>query len=400
MSSTLPNEHVKAAMERLAVYIEEFSVEVKGVRRQFKPINRTKLLHFQTAAEQKQYDSKWQRHIEACQKIGKNTEYSRFLILVQLNKFAEEAEVLRAPYLARYAYEAWQEGKAPVVAVKFKTTVAKVMQILHNDYNVSRDNVSLIWGGHAGMSGQAGQQYTAEEMQIILTRAMQGDTSVTTKMIKDIHNQLLLAESGLADVEASLKLGKQSKKERQKEIDKFQSGKSHFCIFTLKSGGVGLSLHHTDELTKQKVRRKDNGWAFVEDIPSIPVRPRKLLGTPTYSAIELVQMLGRTARLTSLSDTEQDMYFFADTVEEHMSELVGNKLQCLGTLVEQKDDWTDLYHQAVSGKGVQHLITEVEKAKNFAEELQKHKKEQGIEKDDDILFGGGDSDLYNGEDEE
>src|SRR6185369_16354832 len=139
-------------------------------------------------------------------------------------------------------------------------------------------------------------------------------------MLRDIKQQLMYDAEGIGDLPVELDLGPQDYVKRQVEIDRFQAGSSDYCLFNFKSGGVGLSLHHSDELTTIKVRRKPHsGYAYVEDIPSIPTKPRLTYLTPTFSAIELVQGLGRAARITSLSDTRQILLFYKHTIEEKVA---------------------------------------------------------------------------------
>jgi hypothetical protein len=132
-----------------------------------------------------------------------------------------------------------------------------------------------------------------------------------------------------------------------------------YCIYTYKSGGVGLSLHHSDEQTRIKVRRQKNGYAVVEDIPKVPTRPRKATVGPTWSAIELVQGCGRVPRLTSLSDSEQNFLFYRGTVEEEQAFVVTHKLRCLSKVVRQHESWQD-------------LITNHQNAKQIARDLTKN----------------------------
>jgi hypothetical protein len=146
----------------------------------------------------------------------------------------------------------------------------------------------------------------------------------------------------IVDLPEHLRLGAQSQEERQREIDRFQSGRTFFCLYTFKAGGVGLSLHHTDEFVKEKVRHKESGYAVEEDIPNIPVRPRWNFVTPTYSAIELVQGLGRCPRLTSLSNTHQELVFYRNTVEEDVARIVAQKLRCLKKVVRMREKWEDV----------------------------------------------------------
>jgi hypothetical protein len=101
-------------------------------------------------------------------------------------------------------------------------------------------------------------------------------------------------------------------------------------------------LHHTDELTAIKARRQKNGYAVAEDIAKVPVRPRVNFVAPTYSAIELVQGLGRCPRLTSLSNTEQTLIFYRGTIEEDVARIVSQKLRCLSKVVRQREKWQDV----------------------------------------------------------
>ena len=172
------------------------------------------------------------------------------------------------------------------------------------------------------------------------------------------------------------RLGAQDQDERQREIDRFQSGKTLFCIYTLKSGGVGLSLHHTDELTTFKCRRKESGYAVEEDIPKVLVRPRETFAFVSYNAIELVQGVGRVPRLTSLSPTVQNIYCYAGTIEVSMGRIYSQKLRCLSSVVKQKEDW-------------QGIIFGGQKREELVEQV--IKRTEGVENDESSLIDEGDA---------
>jgi hypothetical protein len=147
-----------------------------------------------------------------------------------------------------------------------------------------------------------------------------------------------------------------------------------FCIYSFKSGGVGLSLHHTDEFTSIKVRRQKNGYANIEDIPKIQVRPREVFVSPTWSAIELVQAVGRAPRLTSLSNTTQTLLFYRGTVEEEQAFVVSHKLRCLSKVVRQRENWQDLIHSYTSGKEAatkkaEELVSTTKQEENSEQDL-------------------------------
>ena len=264
-------------------------------------------------------------------------------------------------------------------APKFKGTVIKIVQELEK-MGVSRDNISLIWGG--------GQTQLNDKQKAI--EAVKKKAEKLKAMGIDVED--MLKDMGLDDVEerviealpAHLRLGPQDPRQRQLEIDNFQSGKTEFCIYTLKAGGVGLSLHHTDELTKNwntrhpkfkewydtilrlpekqrplpgKVRRKESGFAVEEDIPFIPVRQRETFCTVTYNAIELVQGVGRVPRLTSLSTTIQNVYCYQGTVEMDMAIIYSQKLKCLTYVVKVHEDWQDVMLNSNRKKVVQDLTS-------------------------------------------
>jgi len=146
------------------------------------------------------------------------------------------------------------------------------------------------------------------------------------------------------------RLGVQSKEDRQREIDRFQSGKSRYAIFTYKAGGVGLSLHHCDELSPFKCRRKESGFAVEEDIPNVPIRQRKVTIGPTWSPIELIQAMGRVPRLTSLSDTDQEFLYYKGTVEEEQAHVVSHRLKCVRQVVRQNENWMTLLREPNKAK--------------------------------------------------
>lgn len=340
-----PEEYCPAAIKRLMERMSPYIVDVKGVRPQFNAVNSVSLIDFRTQEEYQFYLDAWTRYEEARKKIEGyelSGSQSRFLILAQFTIFRKAAELCRAEYLADAMWESHLKGEAACLAVNFKGTIRAVTKFLVNKYGVSRDDISLIWGGGQTKKSEKQKKKEAVTKNDIMAELM-GELGLN---LKDLNLDAVedYVEEDPTETH-NLRLSAQSKKERQKEIDRFQRGLSHFCMFTFKAGGVGLSLHHTDELTKEKVRRKKNNWAIVEDIPSIPTRPRVCFLAPTFSAIELVQGLGRCPRLTSLSHTKQVIVFYRGTVEERVAALVNQKLKCLKEVVRTREDWQDVCNE-------------------------------------------------------
>jgi superfamily II DNA or RNA helicase len=97
--------------------------------------------------------------------------------------------------------------------------------------------------------------------------------------------------------------GGQSEADRADMVDAFQRDSAHVIICTIQAGGVGLNLH--DRLGN---------------------RPRVSLISPSFSAIDLKQALGRIHRSGGKSPAIQKIIFAADSVEMRVCQSVRRKL--------------------------------------------------------------------------
>lgn len=97
--------------------------------------------------------------------------------------------------------------------------------------------------------------------------------------------------------------------ERQNNIDDFQSDKERLILVNLKAGGSGLSLHDL------------NG-----------TYPRMSLISPSPSAVDLRQCLGRIHRDGAKSKALQKIVYVANTEEQDTCDRVKMKLQNLDTI--------------------------------------------------------------------
>jgi len=97
--------------------------------------------------------------------------------------------------------------------------------------------------------------------------------------------------------------GGQSAEERQQWIDAFQADRERVCIVSLQAGGAGLSLH-------------DVRGEF----------PRQAIISPSFSAIDMKQALGRVHRAGARTKSHQLIIFAAGTIEEKICTSVREKL--------------------------------------------------------------------------
>jgi len=115
--------------------------------------------------------------------------------------------------------------------------------------------------------------------------------------------------------------GGQTAEQRQRHVDEFQAGKRDVMLLTMQAGGVGISLHHEQD----------------------EARPRHIILPPTWSAIDLIQCLGRSHRITSRSNTLQEVLWYKDTIEERVAAVVENKVKCINKAVSAKEQWASLF---------------------------------------------------------
>lgn len=337
-----PTDYNEAAVARLMADLEDYVVRVKGVRPQFNANNGVEYIDFETPEKRAFYLAAWERFLAELAKMkekelqgGQPEGNYQFTILL---KFAMAAELCHADHFARDMFECVQRGKAAVLGCKFKGTIIEVVRLLVEKYGVNRDLISLIWGG--GQTQLTKKQKAKKKIKGMADKLAAADISVD-EMLQDLNLEDV-EDRELLNLDPRLRLGKQDKIDRQVNIDRFQSGKSLYCCFTYKAGGVGLSLPHTDEQTTFKCRRKASGYVVEEDIIKVPTRERETFLSLTYNAIELVQGVGRVPRANSLSKTKQRVYAYRGTVEIEIGTIVSQKLRCLTSIVKMHEDWQDV----------------------------------------------------------
>jgi len=126
--------------------------------------------------------------------------------------------------------------------------------------------------------------------------------------------------------------GSQTLKERSKSIDDFCSDKSRVIICNIASGGCGISLHDT------------NG-----------TYPRISIISPTWSAQDLIQVLGRIHRAMGKTDCLQQILFCKGTIEESVGNIIKSKISNIrvfndGNKQLKKDNMDVILNQEVIKK--------------------------------------------------
>lgn len=255
-----PVEYSPSAAKRLRDALEDYIVELKGVRFKYQTKTTFEPIHFKSVDQRRAYEFAYQEYLEELRKKGQSKSHGSMAILVAMQKFQQKAEWLRCDQLAERTMQRVREGKQVIVGSNYVETCRQVWRFLQK-FGFDMSRVVFVVGG-------------------------------------------------------------QKEDERQKMIDKFQAGEADVILLTVRSGGVGLSLHH--------------------DRPS--TRPRHVIIPIPWSAIDLVQFLGRGHRLTSMSHTTQESLYYLDTIESNkVVPVLQNKVKCLSKTVTAKEQFTTLF---------------------------------------------------------
>lgn len=333
-----PAKPNREAVKRLRSVLNPYIFSLPYVKPKYKAINLVQLVDFRSEVDRNIYNTAHQRYIEACRKAGKNTLWGQFEKLIALNNYLKTVEPLRAWHIAQRVAENYRNNTfATAVGCKFKETIAQVTFELVDKYNIPREQISLIWGGKREYRTE--ELLTREEVDKILAnpnlnellsnRPLLKRVRLTLRYLQDQHEHSESPEEQAyrhSKMKELKLLGKQSDDARQYEIDKYQDGSAKICLFTIASGGIGLSLDR--------------------DKPHL--LPRQGLFTPVYSGKEFQQLLGRLVRRASLSDAYQYICMMRGTVEEHhVTPILDEKLKCIAEITNRSFDAVDLLSQVV-----------------------------------------------------
>lgn len=107
--------------------------------------------------------------------------------------------------------------------------------------------------------------------------------------------------------------GSQSLEERNRNITNFTEDKERIIICNITSGGTGVSLH-------------DKHGKY----------PRVTLISPTWSAQDFLQSMGRIHRALMKTDAEQFIVYCKNTVEENVGKVMKQKLENISALTTGK----------------------------------------------------------------
>lgn len=282
-------------------------------------------IEFESKDLQEEYVKAEESHYKRKAKLESSENLSEqqlaFSILASYTIFTKAAENCRRYFLARWANDTWNSGLAPAIGFRFKQTGTSVIRILLEDYNWTRRDISIIWGGSTESISAKNKlakriQKAGKKAQDILE-----DLGIDLQEDLDIDlNDLNIKTEEQYEWEKAHKLLSQNPEQREEERLRYVRQDSRLALFSYKSGGVGLSLHHQKDYPK--------------------ARPRRGMFTPDYSEKLGVQALGRLPRLTSISDTLMWFCYYKGTIEKEVLEKFKMKCMSMQELTKHEECWT------------------------------------------------------------
>ena len=378
-----PHKPSIEGVKRLRGVLNNYIFSFPYIKPKFKAINQVWLVDFETQKQRAIYDRAFQDYIEVCKKVGKNTDFGKVHQYVALTIFRRTAEPLRAGPIAHRIAENFKRGdKATLVGTAYIDTIAEIMFLLKDKYNIDRKHVSIIWGGKREYHSE--DLLSKEEIDAKLKQGLMSfirDKDFIRKMkisLKYLEDAKFHGETAEEQVYRHTKLkelgmlGNQTENQQQVEIDNFQDGTTVINLFTLASGGVGLSFD------------KDKEWLL----------NREGIFTPVYNGKEFQQALGRDVRRCSLADAYNYICMLNGTVEsEHVAPILDMKLKTSAVFSNRAFSLVELLEKPMEGKLVtlrdeSTAVKDAEEDTNLVSDFEKKEdedEEDDVEEVEDLL---------------
>jgi hypothetical protein len=359
-----PRSANAAALERWGAAIGERFIKPPGDPQKVKALNKVKLFEITDPVNQNMLKNAMKNYLEALERTGRSID-PQGQVMVAFMVMARAAELATVDTWVADAIHAHQNGYAPVIAIRFVETLKElVMKLCESDYfkskGITKDKISLIWGGNREIKleellpeSKAAEIAAKMGMWILdnpdeARKPKAEDIGITKEEFRSFHKGIKytserifreMTKDAFAQRNEKLremKLHNQNQKERHENVQAFLNGETEFCIYTLSSGGTGISLDHR----------------------YVHTRPRYVMSTMTYWAEEFAQALGRCVRITTLTDTQQSIYVPEGTIlSDHMAPKLAQKLKSVDAIGSSNVDLAGELEKALRNKATAIKLT-------------------------------------------
>jgi len=359
-----PRSANAAALERWGAAIGERFIKPPGDPQKVKALNKVKLFEITDPVNQNMLKNAMKNYLEALERTGRSID-PQGQVMVAFMVMARAAELATVDTWVADTIHAHQNGYAPVIAIRFVETLKElVMKLCESEYfkskGITKDKISLIWGGNREIKleellpeSKAAEIAAKMGMWILdnpdeARKPKAEDIGITKEEFRSFHKGIKytserifreMTKDAFAQRNEKLremKLHNQNQKERHENVQAFLNGETEFCIYTLSSGGTGISLDHR----------------------YIHTRPRYVMSTMTYWAEEFAQALGRCVRITTLTDTQQSIYVPEGTIlSDHMAPKLAQKLKSVDAIGSSNVDLAGELEKALRNKATAIKLT-------------------------------------------
>lgn len=370
-----------AALERWAAVLGKRYIKPPNDPKKVRAINRVKLFEITDPTNRSMVEHAMDNYLKSVEATGRSVD-PRGQVMVAFMVMARAAELATVDTWVEDAIALHKQGYAPVLAIRFTETLKEfVLKLSESEYfqslGYTRDKISLIWGGAAEIKEEdllppdrvkfIGEQWARFVLDTdATTQPTAEDLGISKEEFRDYkknlkyHSERLFREMSKEAFRArneklrAMKLHNQTQEERHENVQRFVNGGTEFCVYTLSSGGTGISLDHRYH----------------------HVRPRWVMSTMTYWAEEFAQALGRCDRLPTLTDTIQEIYIPLRTIlADHMAPKLSGKLKSIDAIGSSNVDLAAELERAVKRKEAPQELT--------AEDLKGHAMENMPEAEED-----------------
>jgi hypothetical protein len=364
-NSNIPiNKPNAAALERWKFAIGKRFIKPPNDPQKVKAINRVKFFEITDPINKSMVKNAMDNYLKSLEASGKTID-PQGQVMVAFMVMARAAELASVDQWVADAIEHHKQGYAPVLAIRFTETLKEyVLKLSKSEYfqqlGYSRDKISLIWGGQkeikesdllpvdraskiGALIGEwvmnnpdVTRQPTADEIGVSkdeLRAFRKGIRYTSERLFREMSKESFARRN---EQLRELKLHNQTQQERYENVKMFLDGATEFCVYTLSSGGTGISLDHR--------------YAHA--------RPRWVMSTMTYWAEEFAQALGRCVRVSTITDTVQEIYIPQNTLlSDHMAPKLAAKLKSVDAIGSSNVDLAAELQRAVLKKETARALT-------------------------------------------
>jgi hypothetical protein len=340
---------IKKQMDDYVKHIGHMFVRPPNDPLDYKIHNKIEIINFPSEREEEFYRRAEQDYIDSIEAVGgevKNLDMAKFTI------FRGAAEYCKVPWMVAAALEREKQGRSVILAFNFKRSMLRALSILA-EHGIGRDNISIVKGPdriiqphevygdveYANLLARQDLEVSRYREQnegaepddpwFFLTKKEKAKKNKTRRF----NQEMVRAGETRSEQHArvawltELELGTQTDETRHREVQNYLDNRTHFFLFTSAAGGTGIDADD----------RVPGG------------RPRTTITGVSYTGEEWIQVFGRDARVTTLTDVEHIIVMFDKSIEtEHVLPRLAGRLDSMSAMTGGNGDLEGLMMQSIA----------------------------------------------------